>query len=160
MELVTPIETICRLILRAREMEAQDADVDTDDEVDAADSEDEFAILDDESNEAVEEEIFALLDELGDEQVEEILALAWVGRGTYDASEWSDALERARSGRANRPDHRDAHAGRLSGRWPRGVRPELRRSQRRRLTFSRRTCVGTGAPTARHDNNRCRCRRS
>jgi hypothetical protein len=96
MELVTPIETICRLILRAREMEAQDADVDTDDEVDAADSEDEFAILDDESNEAVEEEIFALLDELGDEQVEEILALAWVGRGTYDASEWSDALEAAR----------------------------------------------------------------
>ena len=37
----------------------------------------------------------ALLDDLGEDQVQEILALAWVGRGTYDASEWDEALEAA-----------------------------------------------------------------
>ena len=37
----------------------------------------------------------ALLDDLGEDQLQEVLALAWVGRGTYDASEWDDALEEA-----------------------------------------------------------------
>ena len=102
MELETPLETICRLIIRARELDAQVPDNDSDDEADPTDSDDEFAVLDDDANEAVEEEIFALLDELGDDQVQEILALAWVGRGTYDSSEWADALEAARD-----PDSED-----------------------------------------------------
>lgn len=95
MELNTPLETICRLIIRARENEAQVPAIEADDEADPTDSDDEFASLEDESNEAVEEEMFALLDDLGDDQVQEVLALAFVGRGTYDASEWSDALEAA-----------------------------------------------------------------
>ncbi|NIJ07188.1 hypothetical protein FHS31_000784 [Sphingomonas vulcanisoli] len=103
MELDTPLETICRLIIRAREMEAQVPDNDSDDEADPTDSDDEFAVMDDDANEAVEEEIFALLDDLGDDQVQEILALAWVGRGTYDASEWAEALEAARDPDAEEP---------------------------------------------------------
>ena len=95
MELATPLETICRLIVRARELEAQVPSIATDDEADPTDSDDEFAVLEDDSNEEVEEEMMALLDDLGDDQVQEILALAWVGRGTYDASEWDDALEAA-----------------------------------------------------------------
>ena len=95
MDLTTPLETICRLIVRAREMEAQVPAIQADEEADPTDSDDEFAVLEDESNEAVEEEMFALLDDLGDDQVQEVLALAFVGRGTYDASEWSDALEAA-----------------------------------------------------------------
>ena len=47
MELVTPIETICRLIIRARELEAQDSAVDDDEDVDASDSEDGFDVLGD-----------------------------------------------------------------------------------------------------------------
>ena len=103
MDLNTPLETICRLIIRAREMEAQVPDNDSDDERDPTDSDDEFAVMDDDANEAVEEEIFALLDDLGDDQVQEILALAWVGRGTYDASEWSEALEAAADPDAEEP---------------------------------------------------------
>jgi len=95
MDLSTPLETICRLIVRARELEAQVPTTDSDDEEDPTDSDDEFAVLEDEANEAIEEEINALLDDLGDDQVQEILALAWVGRGTYDASEWDEALETA-----------------------------------------------------------------
>ncbi len=95
MDLLTPLETICRLIIRARELEAQVPTDENEGEEDPTDSDDEFAVLEDEANEAIEEEMLALLDDLGDDQVQEILALAWVGRGTYDASEWEDALEAA-----------------------------------------------------------------
>ncbi len=103
MDLVTPLETICRLIIRAREMEAQVPAIEADDEPDPTDSDDEFSVLEDESNEAIEEEMMALLDDLGEDQVQEILALAWVGRGTYDASEWDDALEAAADADAEEP---------------------------------------------------------
>jgi hypothetical protein len=95
MDLLTPLETICRLIIRARELEAQVPSIENDEEPDPTDSDDEFAVLEDEANEAIEEEMEALLDDLGDDQLQELLALAWVGRGTYDASEWTEALEAA-----------------------------------------------------------------
>jgi len=95
-DLKTPLETICRLIIRARELEAQvPSNADEDDDEDPTDSDDEYAVLEDDANEAVEEEMMALLDDLGEDQVQEVLALAWVGRGTYDPSEWDDALEEA-----------------------------------------------------------------
>jgi len=96
MDLLTPLETICRLIIRAREYEALvPSNEDEDDDEDPTDSDDGMAVLEDDANEAVEEEIRALLDDLGEDQVQEVLALAWVGRGTYDSSEWEDALEEA-----------------------------------------------------------------
>jgi hypothetical protein len=104
MDLQTPLETICRLIIRARELEAQiPSNADEDDKDDPTDSDDEFAVLEDESNEAIEEEMFAALDDLADDQIQEVLALAWVGRGTYDASEWDEALEEATDPGAEAP---------------------------------------------------------
>ncbi|WP_420141328.1 DUF3775 domain-containing protein [Sphingomonas sp.] len=103
MDPITPLETICRLIIRARELEAQVPAIENDDEADPTDSDDEFAVLEDEANEAVEEEVMALLDDLGEDQVQELLALAWVGRGTYDASEWDEALEAAADPDAEEP---------------------------------------------------------
>ena len=35
--------------------------------------------------------------------MQEILALAWVGRGTYDPLEWNDALEQAADPDAEEP---------------------------------------------------------
>lgn len=101
MELLTPLETLCRLILRARELEAQvpAADPDEDpDNVDDLDDEGEaqaLSVLEDELNSGVEEEMRATLDDLADDQLAETLALAWVGRGTYDVSEWDDAFAEA-----------------------------------------------------------------
>jgi hypothetical protein len=100
MELLTPLETLCRLILRAKELEAQvpalDPDEDPED-VDDFDDEGDQALsaLEDELNTGVEEEVQALLDDLADDQLAETLALAWVGRGTYDATEWDDAFSEA-----------------------------------------------------------------
>ena len=102
MELLTPLETLCRLILRAREMEAQvpaqdpDEDADNVDDLDDDEGEDQaLSVLEDELNSGVEEEMRATLDDLADDQLAETLALAWVGRGTYDATEWDDAYTEA-----------------------------------------------------------------
>ncbi len=97
MELLTPLETLCRLILRARELEAQVPAADPDADADDVDDDDGEALstLEDELNESVEEEVQALLDDLAEDQLAEVLALAWVGRGTYDSSEWEEAFEEA-----------------------------------------------------------------
>jgi hypothetical protein len=102
MDLLTPLETICRLILRAKELEAQVPVEDSDDDPDDVDDLDDddgkaLSVLDDELNDGVEEEIQALLDDLAEDQLAEVVALAWVGRGTYDATEWDDASEEANS---------------------------------------------------------------
>jgi hypothetical protein len=83
------------LIVRAREMEAQVPAIEADDEPDPTDTDDPYAVLEDEANEAIEEEIAALLEDLGDDELADIYALALVGRGTFDASEWDEALEAA-----------------------------------------------------------------
>jgi hypothetical protein len=101
MELLTPLETYCRLILRARELEAQvpaqdpDEDPDNVDDLDDEGQDQSLSVLSDELNTGVEEEMRATLDDLADDQLAETLALAWVGRGTFDASEWEDAMAEA-----------------------------------------------------------------
>ena len=95
MELTVSLETVCRLIVRARELEAQVPAIEADDEADPTDSDDPLAVLEDEANEAVEDEVRTLLEDLADDEVAEVLALALVGRGTFDASEWDEALEEA-----------------------------------------------------------------
>jgi hypothetical protein len=100
MELLTPLDTLCRLILRAKELEAQvpsAGDGDAADDVDDYDDEGDQAlsVLDDDLNDGVEEEVQALLDDLADDQLAETLALAWIGDGTYDAGEWDEAFAEA-----------------------------------------------------------------
>lgn len=102
MELTVSLESLCRIIVRARELEAQVPAEDVDEE-EPADHDDEFAVLEDEVNESVEEEISAALDDLGEDEIAEVLALAWVGRGTYDPSEWEEALEAANDRNAEKP---------------------------------------------------------
>ena len=100
MDLLTPLETLCRIILRARENEAQVPAQDPDEDADNVDDFDDeggeaLSVLEDEINSGVEEELRATLDDLADDQLSETLALAWVGRGTYDASEWDEAYAEA-----------------------------------------------------------------
>jgi len=101
MDLLTPLETLCRIIIRARENEAQVPAPDPDEDADNVDDFDDeseagaLSVLEDELNTGVEEELRAILEDLADDQLAETLALAWVGRGTYDVSEWDDAFAEA-----------------------------------------------------------------
>ena len=98
MDPVTPLETLCRIILRAREYEAQvPTDYDGGEVAENIDDEggETLSVLDDSVNSSVEEELIAILEDLADDQQAEILAFCWVGQGTYDASDWAEALEEA-----------------------------------------------------------------
>ena len=98
MEPATSLETLCRIILRAKEYEAQvPTDYDDDEDPDNIDGEDgeTLSVLDDEANTSVEEELIASLEDLAEDQLAEVLAFCWVGQGTYDASDWDEALAEA-----------------------------------------------------------------
>jgi hypothetical protein len=103
MDLITPLETICRVIVRARELEAQVPAIDPDNDDAADDVDDVYEVLEDETDETVEEEVRVALEDLAEDQIAEVLALAWVGRGTYDATEWEDALADAGDRDAENP---------------------------------------------------------
>jgi hypothetical protein len=95
MDLETPLESICRIIVRARELEAQVPGIDPDNDDPVDDSDDKYDVLEDELDETVADELRTAIEDLADDQQAELLALALVGADTYDASEWTDALEEA-----------------------------------------------------------------
>lgn len=100
MDPLTPIDTLCRIILRAREYEAQTpTDLDGNEAADNVDDEDEgtLSVLDDSINDSVEEELRAALEDLGEDQLAEIVAFCWVGQGTYETSDWDEAMEEAQA---------------------------------------------------------------
>jgi Protein of unknown function (DUF3775) len=98
MDPLTPLDTLCRIILRAREFEAQTpSDYDAGEDADNIDDSDEGAlsVLDDDVNDGVEEELRAALDDLGEDQLAEIVGFCWVGQGTYDVTDWDEAMSEA-----------------------------------------------------------------
>ena len=100
MDPLTPLDTLCRIILRAREYEAQTAsDYDGGETADNVDDEEEgtLSVLDDDINDSVEEELQAAFEDLGEDQLAEVIAFCWVGQGTYEAGDWDEAMEEAQS---------------------------------------------------------------
>ncbi|MEO5972142.1 MAG: DUF3775 domain-containing protein [Sphingomicrobium sp.] len=99
MDPLTTLDTLCRIIFRAREYEAQTP---TDyDGGEAAENIDDdggaLSVLDDSVNDSVEEELQAVLEDLGEDQLAEVVAFSWVGQGTYEAADWDEAMEEAQS---------------------------------------------------------------
>jgi hypothetical protein len=100
MDPLTPLDTLCRIILRAREYEAQTpTDYDGGEAAENVDGADEEAlsVLDDSINDSVEEELRSSFEDLGEDQLAEILAFCWIGQGTYEASDWDEAMDEAQS---------------------------------------------------------------
>ena len=97
MDPLTPLETLCRIILRAREYEAQTVDFADDEEADDVDDEQEgmLSVLEDDINVSVEEELKAVFEDLGEDQLAEVIAFCWVGQGTYEAADWDEAMTEA-----------------------------------------------------------------
>ncbi|NJC06295.1 hypothetical protein GGQ97_002088 [Sphingomonas kaistensis] len=98
MDPLTPLDTICRIILRAKEYEAQvPSDYDAGEDAENIDGEDgeALSVLDDDVNDGVEEELRAAIDDLAEDQQAELLAFCWVGQGTYEASDWDEAISEA-----------------------------------------------------------------
>lgn len=58
-------------------------------------------LAEEEEQDLTAEELRELIDDLNVDEAAELIALAWVGRGDYDAREWAEALSEARQ-RVNR----------------------------------------------------------
>lgn len=98
MDPLTPLDTLCRIILRAREYEAQTAsDYDRAEDPDNIDDEQEgtLSVLEDDINDSVEEELKSAFEDLGEDQLSEVIAFCWVGQGTYETSDWDEAMQEA-----------------------------------------------------------------
>jgi hypothetical protein len=97
MDPLTPLETLCRIILRAREYEAQTVDYADDEEADDVNDEQEgmLSVLEDDINDSVEEELRSTFEDLGEDQLAEVIAFCWVGQGTYEAADWDEAMQEA-----------------------------------------------------------------
>jgi hypothetical protein len=100
MDPLTPLDTLCRIVLRGREYESQTAsDYDRGEDPDNIDDESvgTLSVLEDDVNTSVEEELIAVFEELGEDQLAEDIAFCWVGSGTYEANDWDEAMEEAQS---------------------------------------------------------------
>jgi hypothetical protein len=104
MELTIAVETVCRIILRAREYEAlvpaPDPEIRSNlvDDGEVDDGQDDELLDDDlldEGENPVEQELRSAIDDLAEDEQAELFALALIGRGSYDAGEWPDALQAA-----------------------------------------------------------------
>jgi hypothetical protein len=108
-ELTVGPDTVRMLVLKAK---AISADV-NEDYADGAEHEVEFdgdghdnhhhdGLAEEEEEDLTARELRALIEDLNVDEAAELVALAWVGRGDYDASEWSEALNAARQQSARR----------------------------------------------------------
>ena len=88
-------ETLAYIVLKAK---AFDTLVAPDDTTDASDAPDDRFVdaLEDEKDNPTERELQAAIASLDADARAELVALAWVGRGDYEASEWREALAAAR----------------------------------------------------------------
>ena len=93
-------EKVAHVIVKSREFDAKVAIWDEPSSaVDLDDSGD--AILEDRTSDATRGEVAEFIAGLNEDEQANLVALAWVGRGTYSADEFQEAVETARAERTN-----------------------------------------------------------
>ena len=88
--LTIPLEKLAYIIEKAREFDAE-VPSDIEEGSNAADDDERQILLDTPDNPTVQE-LRAAIDGLNIDEREELLALVWLGRGDYDAENWSEAF--------------------------------------------------------------------
>lgn len=83
------------IIVKAREFDEKEEDSDPDEGSNPTDDGN-ADILEDQAGDGTAEELAGAIRELNEDEQIELVALAWLGRGTYDLSEWPQALQTAR----------------------------------------------------------------
>src|ERR1700749_4589101 len=96
-----PLDRVSFIILKAREYDVKEADVDPDEGSNAIDD-GQIDILTDKDDDPVREELLGAIRSLNDDERARLVALAWVGRGTYSTEEWREAVETARGEHSRR----------------------------------------------------------
>ena len=102
-------DKVCHIILKARAWDAKQADDDPASGSNATDDGMADVLENQPDRDATYAELVAFIRALDIEEQVNLVALAWVGRGTYELSEWQQALETARG------EHNDRTAEYLLG---------------------------------------------
>ena len=97
------VEKVAHVVVKAREYDAKVQSWEDASEAfeldDAAES-----ILESRRDDATRGEVAAFIAGLNDDEQAELVALAWVGRGSFDPEDWDEAVETARGERVNRTE--------------------------------------------------------
>jgi hypothetical protein len=97
-------EKVAHAIIKARELAAKvGAWNDSEDDGDA--EEDPASILEDFGDDPTRDEFEGFVDALNDDEQAHLIALAWIGRGTYEPEELDEAAEMAVAEHANEAAH-------------------------------------------------------
>ena len=96
-----PLDKIGFIILKAREYDVKEGDSDPEEGSNAIDD-GQIDVLTDTPEDPVREELVGAIRALNDEERIRLVALAWLGRGTFALDEWKEALSTARSEHSRR----------------------------------------------------------
>ena len=88
-------DTLAFIIEKAREFDVKQSDSDPDSGSNPSDDGN-ADILEDKADDATREELVGAIRGLNDDERMRLVALAWLGRGTYDIDEWKEAVATAR----------------------------------------------------------------
>jgi hypothetical protein len=94
-------ETVCFVIVKAREFDVKVAPEELDDGSIPTDD-DMQRILEDYADDPTYEELRSFLAAQSDDDLKELVALTWIGRGDYGADDWDEVLSEV-------PDVRERH---------------------------------------------------
>jgi hypothetical protein len=101
-DLDLPLDTVTFIILKAREYDVKESDTDPDEGSNPTDDGN-TDVLTDGTDDPVREELFGAIRGLNEDERDRLIALAWLGRGTYTLEEWPEAVKTARSEHGKRP---------------------------------------------------------
>jgi hypothetical protein len=93
-ELTISPEKVCFVIVKAREFDVKDAVTEPDPGSNPADDQD-AAVLEDHADDPVLEELTSFIDALSEDEQIDLVALTWLGRDDYEASDWASVRDEA-----------------------------------------------------------------
>jgi hypothetical protein len=91
-----PEDKLAFIIEKAREFDVKEEDSDADSGSNPIDDGD-TDVLESGSGDSTHEELAGAIRELNEDERSQLIALAWLGRGTYDLDEWQEAVSTAKS---------------------------------------------------------------
>ena len=103
-QLAISTEKVCRIIAKARQFDVKEANADPESGSNPIDDGD-TDVLEDTPDDPVRRELVRYIAGLDVEEQVNLVALAWLGRGTYDLGEWHEALATARGEHNKRTAH-------------------------------------------------------
>jgi hypothetical protein len=94
-------ESVCFIIIKAREFDAQDVVTDPDSGSNATDD-GAASVLEAHSDDLTQKELVAFINALSEEEQAELVALLWLGRGDGTLEDWDDLRDEAQRQHNNR----------------------------------------------------------